>query len=136
MGEILYKKQGKRYVPVAERDSLYWDSIPEGIHLVITKPSSKSIRFNINPDYAGILAVVHDAREAMVKAVVKASEFKPPRPLTEEQQGVWKTLKDKLNINVLNGASAFDIVEAGINVLLDKVDAEIERLRTERERWR
>jgi hypothetical protein len=95
MKKIYYEKVGRRYKPVAEYDSEYLDSFPKGSHLVMCYPGGQSRRFNIEPNYAAMIAAGRVAEDVISKAVVKASEMRPHnKPITEEQRQAWKNLAE------------------------------------------
>ena len=118
--KIYYEKVGRKYVPVAEYDSNWMDSFHKGTHLLMVYPGGQSRRFNIEPDYAGLIAASRVAEDAMCKALNKASELRPARtPITPAQQRAWKKLAKEFGdeLCTLNGASIHDIAEAGIKAL-------------------
>jgi hypothetical protein len=123
MKKIYYEKVGRRYKPVAEYDSTYLDSFPKGAHLVMCYPGGSSRRFDIDPDYAALLAASRVAEEAMSKAIQKASEMRPHNtPITEKQKKAWENLSkafgsDRYYIEI---PSAREIAEAGIKALQDE----------------
>ena len=85
--KIYYEKVGRKYVPVAEYDSEYLDSFPKGSHLVMCYPGGSSRRFNIDPNYAAMIAAGRVAEDTISQAVVKASEMRPHnKPITEKQK--------------------------------------------------
>jgi len=121
--KVYYEKVGRKYVPVAEYDSEYLDAFPKGSTLVICHPGGQSRRFNIDPDYAALIAAGRVAEEAMIQAMGKASELKPQKtPITFAQQRAWKQLARAFgdDLATLNGASSYDIVQAGLKVLEDE----------------
>lgn len=118
--KIYYEKVGSRYVPISEFDSDYLDSFSKGTHLVMCYPGGQSRRFNIDPDYAGLIAASCVAEDAMTKAMQVASELRPrQRPVTESQRKAWKKLAKELGdeLCTLQGPSAHDIAEAGVKAL-------------------
>ena len=120
MKKIYYEKVGRKYLPVAEYDNDYLDSFPKGTHLVVCNPGNTSRKFNIDPDYAGLIAASEVARDAMCKAIIKASELRPARtPITPAQERAWKKLAKEFGSELctLSGASSYDIAEAGIKAL-------------------
>jgi hypothetical protein len=122
---VFYEKVGRKYVPVREYDSLLMESFPNGAHLVITYPGGRSTRYNINPNYAGLIAAGRVAEEAMTTAIRTASELAPRQtPITPAQQRAWKKLAKEFGdeLCTLQGASAHDIAQAGINALLSEAD--------------
>ena len=126
MKKIYYEKVGRRYVPVAEYDSDLTDSFGKGSHLVICYPGGQSRRYNIDPDYAALIAASRVAEDAMMQAMQKASELKPTQtPVTEGQRRAWKKLAKEFGdeLATLNGASSYDIAQAGIKALQKEADA-------------
>ena len=123
MKKIYYEKVGRRYKPVAEYDSTYMDSFPKGAHLVMCYPGGTSRRFNIDPDYAGLMAASRVMEDALSKAIVAASEMRPHnRPITEKQKKAWENLSkafgdDRYYIEI---PSAREIAEAGIKALQEE----------------
>jgi hypothetical protein len=121
--KIYYEKVGGKYVPVAEYDSDLTDSFGKGSHLVICYPGGQSRRYNIDPDYAALIAAARVAEDAMMQAMQKASELKPQKtPITLAQQRAWKGLARAFgdDLATLNGASSYDIAQAGLKALEDE----------------
>jgi hypothetical protein len=121
--KIYYEKVGRKYVPVAEYDNDLLDSFPKGDHLVMCYPGGTSRRFNIQPDYASLIAASRVAEDAMCQAISKASEMRPQRtPLTEGQRKAWSKLAKEFgdDLATLSLGCARDIAEAGINALQDE----------------
>jgi hypothetical protein len=121
--KVYYEKVGRKYVPVAEYDSEYLDAFPKGSTLVICHPGGQSRRYNIDPDYAALIAAARVAEDAMMQAMGKASELKPTQtPVTPAQQRAWKKLAKEFGTELctLNGASSYDIVQAGLKALEDE----------------
>jgi hypothetical protein len=118
--KIYYEKVGRKYVPVAEYDSDLTDSFGKGSHLVICYPGGQSRRYNIDPDYAALIAAARVAEDAMMQAMQKASELKPTQtPVTPAQHQAWKQLARAFGTELctLNGASSYDIAQAGLKAL-------------------
>ena len=121
--KVYYEKVGRKYVPVAEYDSDYLDAFPKGSTLVMCYPGGQSRRYNIDPDYAALIAAARVAEDAMMQAMQKASELKPTQtPVTPAQQRAWKGLARAFGTELctLNGASSYDIVRAGLKALEDE----------------
>ena len=121
--KIYYEKVGRKYVPVAEYDSDYLDAFPKGSTLVMCYPGGQSRRYNIDPDYAALIAAARVAEDAMMQAMQKASELKPTQtPVTPAQQRAWKKLAQEFGTELctLNGASSYDIAQAGLKALEDE----------------
>ena len=125
MKKIYYEKKGKRYVPVAEYDSDLTDSFGKGTHIVMVYPGGQSRRYNIDPNYAAMIAAGRVAEDEICKALNKASEMRPARtPITPGQQRAWKKLAKEFGdeLCTLNGASIHDIAEAGVRAMQVEAD--------------
>jgi len=125
MKKVYYEKRGRRYYPVAEYDSTYLDSFPKGNHLVMCYPGGTSRRFNVEPNYAAMIAAGRVAEDAISKAVVKASEMRPHnRPITEKQKKAWEALAkafgdDRYYVEI---PSAREIAEEGIKAMMQEAN--------------
>ncbi len=125
MKKIFYEKVGRRYVPVAEYDNDLLDSFPKGAHLVMCYPGGTSRRFNIDPNYAAMIAAGRVAEDAMCKAMNKTSELRPAKtPITPAQQQAWKKLAEAFGdeLATLHGSSINDIAQAGVNAMIAEAD--------------
>ena len=123
--KIYYEKVGRRYVPVAEYDNEFMDSFTKGNHLVMCYPGGSSRRFNIQPDYAALIAASRVAEDAMTRAISQASKLRPKQtPITEGQRKAWKKLAKEFGneLATLNINCSRDIAEAGIKALQDEAN--------------
>jgi hypothetical protein len=120
MKKIYYEKVGRRYVPVAEYDSDFLDSFTKGNHLVMSYPGGTSRRFNIDPNYAAMIAAGRVAEDEICRAISKACEMRPQQtPITEGQRRAWHKLAKEFgdDLATLNGLSVRDCAEAGIKAM-------------------
>jgi hypothetical protein len=125
MKRIYYEKRGRRYYPVSEYDSDLLDSFHRGSHLVCVYPGGQSRRFNVEPNYAAMIAAGRVAEDAMCEAIRQASEMRPQRtPITEGQRRAWRKLAREFgdDLATLNVNSARDIAEAGLQALQGEAD--------------
>lgn len=125
MKEIFYKKVGRRYVPVSEYDSNLLDGFPKGSHLVMSYPGGTSRKYNVDPNYAAMIAAGRVAEDAICRAISKASELRPQRtPITPGQKAAWEALAKEFGdeLCTLHGASIHDCAEAGIKAMQDEAD--------------
>jgi len=125
MKKIYYEKVGRRYVPVAEYDNDYLDSFPKGNHLVMCYPGGSSRRFNIDPNYAAMIAAGRVAEDVISQAVVKASEMRPRRaPITEKQKKAWENLAKAFGDEVyyIELPSAREVAEQGVKAMMVEAD--------------
>lgn len=125
MKKIYYEKKGRRYVPVSEYDSEYLDSFSKGTHIVMCYPGGQSRRYNIDPNYAAMIAAGRVAEDAMCNAIRRASELRPQStPITEGQKRAWNKLAKEFGTGLatLQIDCARDIAEAGLKALQDEAD--------------
>ena len=125
MKKISYEKKGRRYVPVAEHDNDYLDSFPKGNHLVMCYPGGQSRRFNIDPNYAALIAASRVAEEAICEVIRKASELRPQQtPITLGQRQAWEKLAKEFGseLATLSGLCIRDCAEAGVKAMQLEAD--------------
>ena len=125
MKKIYYEKVGRKYVPVAEYDNDFLDSFPKGNHLVMSYPGGTSRRFNIDPNYAAMIAAGRVAEDAICKAISKASELRPKQtPITPGQKRAWEKLAKEFGdeLCTLHGLSVHDCAEAGVKAMMVEAD--------------
>jgi hypothetical protein len=125
MKKIYYEKVGRRYVPVSEYDNDFLDSFAKGTHLVMSYPGGKSTRYNIDPNYAAMIAAGRVAEDAICKAISKASELRPKStPITLGQKQAWEKLAKEFgdDLCTLHGLSVHDCAEAGVKAMMEEAD--------------
>ena len=121
MKKIYYEKVGRKYVPVAEYDNDLMDSFTKGTHLVMSYPGGTSRRFNIDPNYAAMIAAGRVAEDAICKAISKASELRPQQtPITPGQRRAWEKLAKEFGseLATLSGLCVRDCAEAGVKAMM------------------
>ena len=125
MKKIYYEKRGRRYVPVSEYDSEYLDSFSKGTHIVMCYPGGQSRRYNIDPNYAAMIAAGRVAEDAICEAIRKSSEMKPQRTLiTSGQKKAWEKLAKEFGEDLcpLTYGSTRDHAEAAVNAMIEEAD--------------
>lgn len=125
MKKIYYEKVGRRYVPVSEYDSDYLDSFPKGNHLVMCYPGGTSRRFNIDPNYAAMIAAGRVAEDAISEAIRKAGDLRPKTaPITPGQRKAWDNLVKEFGeeARCLEWPSAREVCEAGVKAMMLEAD--------------
>jgi hypothetical protein len=123
--KIYYEKVGRKYKPVYEYDQTLMDAFPKGSHLVICYPGGQSRRYNINPNYAAMIAAGRVAEDAICDAMRTASEMRPQRtPLTPGQKKAWEKLAKEFgdDLATLSLGSARDHAEAGVQAMQAEAD--------------
>jgi hypothetical protein len=125
MKKIYYEKVGRRYVPVAEYDNDLLDSFPKGTHLVMCYPGGSSRRFNIDPNYAAMIAAGRVAEDAICTSMIKADEIQPPRKaMTEAERDAWNDLIAVWGDEArsLRRPAIRDVAEAGVNAMMTEAE--------------
>ena len=93
---IFYRKVGRKYEPAYEYDQELMDAFPKGAHLVICYPGGASRRYNVDPNYAAMIAAGRVAEDAISKKIMEATEirrnYKMPKELTPGQKAAWENL--------------------------------------------
>ena len=126
MKKIFYEKVGRRYKPVYEYDSEMLDALPKGTHIVMCYPGGKSIRYNIDPNYAAMIAAGRIAEDAITQSIQHSTELRPMnRAMDEDLQRRWKefiaTVPDHFRFMFTHG-SARDAAEAGVKAMQEEAD--------------
>ncbi len=114
MSETIYVKVGRRYKPIYEYDQKVCDSFPVGSHLVVSEPGHQITRFNVNLDFAPVLAALASGREAFVSAIQKATLLTPQKKLNPKELAAfeaWKRATGEETL-MLSSASASDVYDA------------------------
>jgi hypothetical protein len=86
-------------------------------------PGGSSRRFNIDPNYAAMIAAGRVAEDVISSAVVKASEMRPHRtPITEKQREAWDNLTKAFGDEryYIELPSAREIAEAGVRAMQEQ----------------
>jgi len=129
MKKVFYEKKGRRYVPVAEYDNNFLDSFPKGNHLVMVHPGGSSRRFNIDPNYAAMIAAGRVAEDAICKAIVESQKLRPAStPITETQRALWRALAASFNKEemALIRPAARDAADAAVTAMMKEADKLLE----------
>lgn len=125
MKKIFYEKVKGRYKPTKEYDSELMDSLPKGAHLIICRPGIKSVKRNIDPNYAALIAASVVAEDKICNAMIKAQELQPQfEPLTPEQLTLWKELAASFNRQdyPLVRASVAEVTKKGVDALIEEAN--------------
>ena len=119
--DILYRKVGKRYIPVNDPNAYH--GLDEGYWLVKVAPGCTSIRQCVYPDRAEIQAAAHNKQEKLMEIVRKAGEARPQKiPLTKEEHEDWTAFikKHGKSFSILCYPSLHDVSEQIIEELLKR----------------
>jgi hypothetical protein len=130
MPEAIYKKQGRRYVQIGAYDSLVYDAMPQGAHLVIVDKGWTSTRRSIDPDRAGLLAALKMHEDAVTEAARKATAItlsNRPDKLTPKERRAFAAFREVMGedaMMVLSLPAATDVVRALEDALMSAIDGE------------
>jgi hypothetical protein len=129
MKKIFYEKVGRKYVPVYGKDQTLMDAFPKGTHIVMCYPGGQSTRYNVNPNYASMIAAGRLAEDAISKKMMEASEIRLQRKdrdkqLTPSQRAAWDNLVNEFGDSAkqLEWASVREIAEAGVDAMQAEAD--------------
>jgi hypothetical protein len=129
MKKTFYEKVGRRYKPIYEYDQELMDSFPKGSHLVICYPGGVSRRYNIDPNYAAMIAAGRVAEDAISKRLMEVSEIRlqskdRKRELTESQRAAWDNLVREFGDSArqLEWPSIREIAEEGVKAMQAEAD--------------
>jgi len=130
MKRVFYEKVGRRYVPVSEYDSDLVDAFPKGTHIIMSYPGGKSTRYNIDPNYAAMIAAGRLAEDAVSKALVEATEIRRQQrhekgtPLTPGQKAAWEKLVEEFGPDAkqLEWPSARECAEKAVAAMQEEAD--------------
>ena len=126
MKKIFYEKVGRRYKPVYEYDQTLMDAFPKGTHIVICYPGGKSTRYNIDPNYAAMIAAGRIAEDAITQSIQHSTELRPMnREIDEDTQRRWKefivTIPEDFRFMFTHG-SAHDAAQAGVKAMQEEAN--------------
>jgi ribosomal protein S11 len=129
MKKIYYEKVGRRYVPVAEYDNELLDSFPKGTHIVMCYPGGSSRRFNVDPNYAAMIAAGRVAEDAVSKKIMEATEIRRNyknrnTPLTPGQRAAWDKLIEEFGEDArqLEWPSARECAEEAVKAMMAEAE--------------
>ena len=127
MKKIFYEKKGRRYVPVSEYDNEFLDSFSKGNHLVMVYPGGSSRRYNIDPNYAAMIAAGRVAEDAISKRIMEISSLRPRSdrsPITLEQRKAWQHLSDVMGDEryALEWCSYREAAEEGVKAMMEEAE--------------
>jgi hypothetical protein len=101
------------------------DAMPKGTHMIMVYPGGQSTRYNVDPNYAAMIAAGRVAEEAICESMRKSSEMKPQRtPITLGQKKAWEKLAKEFGDELcpLTYGSTRDHAEAGIKAMQEQAD--------------
>lgn len=130
MKKIFYEKVGRRYKPVSEYDNDFLDSFTKGTHLVMSYPGGASRRYNVDPNYAALIAAGRLAEDAISKKIMDVTEIRRQQrhetktPLTPSQRAAWDKLVEEFGPDAkqLEWPSARECAEEAVKAMISEAD--------------
>ena len=129
MKKVFYEKIGRRYHPVAEYDNHFLDSFTKGNHLVMCYPGGTSRRFNVEPNYAAMIAACRVAEDTISKKIMEATEIRRQAknrntPLTDGQKAAWDKLVEEFGPDAkqLEWPSARECAEEAVKTMMKEAN--------------
>lgn len=125
----LYKKVGRRYVPVGEYSMEAINRLPYGSHLITVHRTGGIFKYNVDPAYAPLVAASRTYTSAIVDSLREEYDSVRPStsPKTKKQKLAWEKLKnafdefnhamDQSSTTALLKSSLYDIAESGTKAL-------------------
>lgn len=123
MKKIFYEKVGRRYKPVYEYDQTLMDAMPKGSHLICVYPGGRSTRYNVDPNYAAMIAAGRVAGDTISKELMRASDLRPKeKPITPEQKAAWDHLMEVFGpeARYLEWPSAREASEKAVEAMIEE----------------
>ena len=130
MKKIFYEKRGKRYIPISEYNSEWVDSFPNGATLVICEPGVRSRKFNIDPNYAAMIAAGRVAGDVISREISRASDLRPKNiPITTGQKEAWDKLVEEFgeSARLLEWPSAMEVSEKAVAAMAEQANKLLEK---------
>jgi acetylornithine/succinyldiaminopimelate/putrescine aminotransferase len=85
-------------------------------------PGGNSTRYNIDPDFAAMIAAGHYAEDAISRAIMRAQEMRPHsgKELTQEERDAWNNFVRVMGDRgrYIEVPSAREATEAGIKAMM------------------
>ena len=129
MKKIYYEKVGRRYKPVSEYDSTLLDALPKGTHMIMVYPGGQSTRYNIDPNYAAMIAAGRIAEDVISRRISDATEIRrntrnKETPLTTGQKAAWDKLVEEFGPDAkqLEWPSARECAEEAVKAMQAEAD--------------
>lgn len=120
--QTYYIKKGRKYIPVAE--SVVWDSVPYGSHLVTVEQGCTSWKYNIEPNMADVEAAINIVEKEMIGKMLEQrigniKQQSYPVRLREKVKQAFETWKNTIGEDleiIFDGSSIYETVKAGLDV--------------------
>lgn len=88
-------------------------------------PGGKSTRYNVDPNYAAMIAAGRVAEDTISDAIRKASDLRTrSKPITPGQRKAWDNLVEEFGEEArqLEWPSAREVAEAGVKAMQEEAD--------------
>jgi hypothetical protein len=114
------------------------DGLTKGKWLVIVDENSSSATTRIDPDFIELYAASHEVKEKMAEALHEKSKLRPSsQKISKKEQKAWEAYKEIMGEDVpalFEYASVYEIVEAGIDVLIEQAKCNKKRTKQKKKK--
>ena len=127
MTEVLYKKVGRRYIPVSQTFGGYDSPTMKVGTFVLTyayTDGGRSYSYDVTPDTASFVAAAKVAQQAMEEAIQEKCKYKPEHvKWTKKQQAIMADFQHQMfkaggNMPTWwTSASGYEIARAGVDAV-------------------
>lgn len=126
---VYYVKRGRRYHPISYYDHMLMsDGWPQGYHLVHVSKNGRTRRYNVDPDWAGVISALMAVRDELADLLSRASQPEPGQgsrsvPMSPELRDDWQRLVERhgQELAVMHYPSRIDIAEAVCMGLMERI---------------
>lgn len=127
MKKTYYECVNGEYVPVSEYDPDFLGSLRAGTHLIVSVPGGQTRKYNINPNFAALIAAGEQIQQQLANVIADASMASlsnGSHPLTEQQDAAWHALNATFDTRLayITYPCAHDIAEAALNLLYERAN--------------
>jgi hypothetical protein len=117
--QTIYRKVGDEYEPIGEYEPEWGEYFPHGINMIVAENGCQMYRYNVDPNFAGLLGAGLICRDRMVGAIRDATAALPTREPTDRALELWAQLQLEMDGFRLTSPSLNSIADAIIAVLAE-----------------
>lgn len=125
MNRILYKKVGRRYIPIKQEYD--YNCLQAGHWLINIMPGSTSLRYKLNPEveYPNLAAALEEYKDELISVMSNASKLRPHSiKMSKKEIRAWNKYKEIMGKDIptyFGYMFLWDIVNEGIKKLEEKI---------------
>lgn len=132
MNRILYKKVGRRYIPIKQEYD--YNCLQAGHWLINIMPGSTSLRYKLNPEveYPNLAAALEEYKDELISVMSNASKLRPHSiKMSKKEIRAWNKYKEIMGKDIptyFTYESLWDIANMGIKKLEEKILQQNEKI--------